>query len=71
MPNQKYPTPVAIFDTLENLAEQKRPPVSPLPCSAKDYKTAVEFLKQNNGSKATFNAYRREIERLLMVMANS
>jgi site-specific recombinase XerD len=59
---QKYPTPIPIFDTLENLTEQKPPA---LPYASKDFMPVVDFLKQYNGSIATFTAYRREMERLL------
>jgi site-specific recombinase XerD len=61
---QKYPIPIPIFDTLENLAAQKRPPALPR-YAGRDFEKALEFLKQYNGSQATFTAYRREIERLL------
>jgi site-specific recombinase XerD len=64
MPKQKRPTPSPIFDTLENIAEQKRPAALPR-FSGRDFEKALEFLKQYNGSQATFTAYRREIERLL------
>ena len=62
---QKYPTPIPVFDTLEYALEQQAPSVAPMPYSADDFKIAIEFLKQYDGSLATFNAYRREIERLL------
>lgn len=60
------PTPVPIFDTLENLASRQLPAdLSAKPWAQKDYTAALDFLKQYNGSQSTFNAYRREIERLL------
>ena len=59
---QKYPIPVPIFDTIENITKQKSPA---LPYASKDFKLVVDFLKQYNGSIATFTAYRREMERLL------
>ncbi len=54
--SQKYPTPSPIFDTLENIAKQKRPPA--LRYAGRDFEKAIEFLKQYNGSQATFTAYR-------------
>ncbi len=50
-------TPTPIFD---NLALLKSTPIS-----TDDIKYAVEFLSAYAGSNATFNAYRREVERLL------
>jgi site-specific recombinase XerD len=56
--------PVPLFDTLENTSNiitQSRLEQAQLD----DYLQAIAFLKSYNGSSATFNAYRREIERLL------
>ena len=59
----KFPLPSPLIDTAENLASKPR---ATLPASMqKDYKIALNFLKQYQGNKATFEAYRREIERLL------
>lgn len=60
------PLPTPLFDTLEHL---KKPPA----CFPKlqdgsaelDYQHATNFLYHYRGSQASFNAYRREIERLL------
>ena len=59
---QKYPTPIPIFDNLDNIAEQKPPALA---YAKNDFKLAVDFLKQYYGSEATFTAYRREMERVL------
>ena len=55
-----------LFDTLDNISETLEPDWQsyPLFCPA-DYRCALAFLKSYNGNQATFNAYRREVERLL------
>lgn len=57
--------PLPIFDSLEYI--DKTGPSSSLPdnFNVNDYQKALEFLKCYKGSQGTFNAYRREIERLL------
>lgn len=57
--------PIPIFDSIENIAHQ-------LPCSdwprescKRDFELAKRFLTSYDGSSATFNTYRREVERLL------
>ena len=56
--------PLAIFDTLENIKEQKCcKTISSY--SKKDFEAAKKFLLQYDGSKDTFNSYRREIERVI------
>lgn len=59
MANRKF-TP--LFDTLDYLPEQSAP--ADLTFS-EDFDQAKAFLLSYNGSEATFNAYRREVERLL------
>lgn len=55
-----------LFDTLDNIADTVEPNWNDAPTFCKtDYKNAIEFLISYNGSHATFNAYRRELERLL------
>ena len=57
-------TPHPVFDTLDYL-KQPHPVLETLNRSAKqDYDLAIDFLKQYDGSKATFESYRRELERL-------
>jgi site-specific recombinase XerD len=58
--------PLPLFDTLANIADATEPDFSALSsfCRA-DYLNALSFLTSYNGSQATFNAYRREVERLL------
>lgn len=60
----KLPIPKPLFDTLENISADFIGVASPS-FAPKDYKTALEFLNQYNGNKSTFEAYRREVERLL------
>lgn len=62
MSNIKIPLP--IFDTLDNIKNTDFSYLSECYCR-EDIKHAVEFLLSYRGSKATFNSYRREIERLL------
>jgi hypothetical protein len=55
-----------LFDTLDNIADAIKLSWNDAPSFCKtDYKNAVEFLISYNSSHATFNAYRRELERLL------
>lgn len=59
--------PLPLFDTLEYLNTQVPAPQHTfLPIeAAKDFQHALNFLHSYRGSNMTFNAYRREIERLL------
>jgi site-specific recombinase XerD len=58
--------PIPLFDSLEftHLNEAKSHTTN-LPFADADYRQALHFLYSYRGSSATFNAYRREIERLL------
>ncbi|MCP4476173.1 MAG: tyrosine-type recombinase/integrase [Gammaproteobacteria bacterium] len=55
------PLPKPLFDSLDYFDDS--------PCDhaihPADYRAAIDFLRTYRGSQATFNAYRREIERLL------
>jgi len=56
--------PTALFDSLNNtLANPTAMPLNIL--HTKDYTLAKSFLLSYRGSEATFNAYRREVERLI------
>ncbi|HLB41698.1 MAG TPA: hypothetical protein VJN02_02400 [Gammaproteobacteria bacterium] len=58
------PLPIPIIDKLETLDEISS--LTMIPDFAKnDLKISLDFLKQYDGNQATFEAYRREIERLL------
>jgi site-specific recombinase XerD len=56
--------PNPLFDTLENINNvvSQNEYISPY---LKDYDHTIAFLKSYKGSLGTFNAYRREVERLL------
>ena len=57
----EIPFPKPLFDTLENINQQSEHSGFDL----YDYRHATAFLKSYKGSQGTFNAYRREVERLL------
>ena len=59
-----YPTPLPLFDTLDNLQEQNCH-ITNLLFAKEDFELARSFLLQFDGSLDTFNSYRREIERLI------
>src|SRR3990167_7538618 len=59
------PIPEPLFDTLAQGIQTNPPHLPPLPFTQTDYEGAADFLVSYNGSQATFNAYRREVERLL------
>ncbi len=61
----KIPTPLPLFDSLANMLATPNfvPPNADV--FPRDYAIAKTFLLSYRGSEATFNAYRREIERLL------
>lgn len=55
-----------LFDTVDRIDENTEPDWSQHPgFASQDFNAAKSFLKSYNGSQATFNAYRREVERLL------
>jgi site-specific recombinase XerD len=58
--------PIPLFDTLENLNHTSTQLPELVEGSAKqDYQHVVNFLYNYRGSLATYNSYRRELERLL------
>lgn len=59
-------SPQPIFDTLSNLAISLPKHYQSIAISEADFRYAREFLYSYRGSAATFSAYRREIERLLL-----
>jgi site-specific recombinase XerD len=64
----KQPIPVALFDTVEHLPFEADAPqvIKKLSAYNFDYDYAHAFLYAYRSNKATFNAYRREVERLLL-----
>jgi site-specific recombinase XerD len=61
--------PIPLFDSLvfsdPKLALESLNPTNKLHFAQNDFQQALQFLYSYRGSEATFNAYRREIERLL------
>lgn len=55
----------ALFDSLEEIHQITAHPVGQVLKYPNDFKYALQFLRSYTGSKGTFNAYRREVERLL------
>ena len=62
--NSQSATPSPLFDTLEHTHIGPTPAYINARFQA-DYQHALSFLHSYRGSEATFNAYRREVERLL------
>ena len=56
--------PLACFDTVRYINDCA-PPGTLTPAQTNDFEVALTFLKHYVGSVGTFNAYRREVERLL------
>ena len=55
-----------LFDSLTEVSQQTTLPFPvDIAFAAKDFQYALNFLISYKGSKATFNSYRREVERLL------
>lgn len=64
----EIPTPAAIIDNLKHLKEQtlfSHPNYNKLVFTQQDFDLVKQFLLNYVGSKATYNTYRREIERYL------
>jgi hypothetical protein len=57
--------PMAIFDTMENIKKIAFPSNVKLAFAHDDFDLARNFLREYDGNQATFNSYRREVERLL------
>lgn len=58
-------TPLPIFDVMDYIKDQSLPLEFRDPYSHDDFQQAKSFLLSYTGSEGTFNAYRREVERLL------
>ena len=75
MKNASHTAPQAILDNLEFIGDHHQGAGDrsvahlfegePVEGAARDYASARQFLMSYDGSTATFNAYRRELERLL------
>jgi len=55
--------PLALFDDIDHIGDT--PPEGLTTEQLQDYQKALAFLKSYKGSVGTFNAYRREVEKLL------
>jgi site-specific recombinase XerD len=62
---KEFKSPSPLFDSLENMEEPERQVQLLDEDQLKSYQHALSFLKSYTGSQGTFNAYRREVERLL------
>lgn len=63
--SNKKNLPLPIFDTISNIKKLNLS-INQYPIfSLNDFKAAHSFLKEYDGNQATFNSYRREVERLL------
>ena len=61
----KYSLPRPLFDIVTNINKMKLPINIKIKFSENDFHAACAFLKEYDDNQATFNSYRREIERLL------
>ena len=61
----KYPIPSPIIDTQEQIQQSSYSDFKSPQFATIDISLTIDYLKQYDGNKATFEAYRREIERLL------
>lgn len=57
--------PLALFDTIKNIKKIRLPDDIKLSFAQHDFEAAKIFLKEYDDNQATFNSYRREVERLL------
>ncbi|MBP9722125.1 MAG: site-specific integrase [Gammaproteobacteria bacterium] len=64
-PKSSYPIPQPIIDNLDNISELMSGSSSMPSKNTHDLLVVIEFLKQYDGNKATFNCYRKELERIL------
>jgi len=62
---EKHPIPKPIFDTLNQVLEPPEITSHNDIFSNIDFGLSLNFLRQYSGNKATFESYRREIERLI------
>ena len=61
----KPPIPASMIDSLEYFNQDNCRHKQNYDFAPMDYSIVIEFLKQYVGNKATFESYRREIEKLL------
>lgn len=61
----RRPTPLPLLDASEHLADQKASRIEGLPFTSRDFRALKAFLLQYRNNKATYESYRRELERLI------
>ena len=61
----KISAPLPLFDTLKNIKKIQMPSNIKSRFAENDFDATRSFLREYDGNQATFNSYRREIERLL------
>lgn len=61
----KFPIPKPLIDTLTHLNERDSQKLESPSFAPHDLNFSLDFLKQYEGNNATFESYRREIERLI------
>lgn len=61
----KPPIPKPLLDTLEKFSGETKENFAASDFAKRDPPISIDFLKQYDGNKATFESYRREVERLL------
>lgn len=64
IPSTTLPLPSPLFNSLTNLLSDNKDTLGTLKFPA-DFEIATAFILSYRGSEATFNAYRREVERLI------
>ena len=60
-----HETPLAIFDTIHTIKKITLSSHITLEFANNDFELARNFLREYDGNEATYNSYRREVERLL------
>jgi len=65
IPEKKLLSPIPLFDVMENIKKIKLNLSERIIFAENDFDAARIFLKEYSGNQATFNSYRREVERLL------
>src|SRR5579871_6049912 len=63
--DKKNCIPLALFDTIKNIKKIRLPDDIKLSFSQNDFEAVKTFLTEYDDNQATFNSYRREVERLL------
>lgn len=63
--NSATKSPLPLFDTIKTIKKISLPETISLPFAENDFNAARSFLREYDGNQATYNSYRREIERLL------